>query len=101
MSTTTRNLGRVSIVPKGEWNSGNTYIRLDLVNYNGSSYIAKQDVPVNINLNNSNYWLLIAAKGEKGDTGLKGNDGNGISSIIMNNDYTLTINFTNGTSFTT
>ena len=67
MSTTTKNLGRVSIVPKGEWNSNNTYIRLDLVNYNGSSYIAKQNVPVNINLDNSNYWMLVAAKGDSGD----------------------------------
>ena len=68
MSTTTKNLGRVSIVPKGEWNSNNTYIRLDLVNYNGSSYIAKQNVPVNINLDNSNYWMLVAAKGDKSDS---------------------------------
>ena len=33
--------------------------------------------------------------GEKGDTG------NGIKSIIMNDDYTLTIEFTDGTSYTT
>lgn len=67
MSITIRNLGRVSIVPKGEWNNNNTYIRLDLVNYNGSSYIAKQNVPVNINLDNSNYWMLVAAKGDNSD----------------------------------
>ena len=34
-------------------------------------------------------------KGEKGDTG------NGISSIVENDNYTLTINYTNGESFTT
>ena len=33
--------------------------------------------------------------GEKGDTG------NGIKSTIMNDDYTLTIEFTDGTSYTT
>ena len=33
--------------------------------------------------------------GEKGDTG------NGIKSTTMNNDYTLTIKFTDGTSYTT
>lgn len=67
MSTTTKNLGRVSIVPKGEWSSNSTYTRLDLVTYNGSSYIAKKDVPVNINLNNNEYWMTIALKGGLGD----------------------------------
>ena len=66
MSVITRNIGRVSIVPKGIWNNNNTYTRLDLVSYNGNSYIAKQDVPINININNENYWKIIA---EKGDTG--------------------------------
>lgn len=37
----------------------------------------------------------ISAKGEKGDTG------NGIQSTVLNADYTLTIKFTDGTSYTT
>lgn len=40
-------------------------------------------------------------RGEKGETGNQGETGNGISNIILNPDYTLTINYTNGTSFTT
>lgn len=67
MSTTTKNLGRVSIVPKGEWSSNSTYTRLDLVTYNGSSYIAKKDVPINIQLNNDEYWMVTAQKGDMGD----------------------------------
>ena len=63
MSTTTKNVGRVSIVPKGDWNINNTYIRLDLVTYDGNSYIAKKDVPKNIQLSNNNYWMLMASKG--------------------------------------
>ena len=51
MSIVTKELERVSIVPKGVWNSQNTYERLDIVNHNGSSYIARQNVPVNISLN--------------------------------------------------
>ena len=66
MSTTTKNVGRVSIVPKGYWNINNTYIRLDLVTYDGNSYIAKKDVPKNIQLSNNEYWMLIALKGEQG-----------------------------------
>lgn len=34
--------GRVSIVPKGEWDTETTYQRLDLVTYNGRAYLAKR-----------------------------------------------------------
>lgn len=37
-------------------------------------------------------------QGEKGDTG---DTGNGIASVVLNADYTLTIDFTDGTSYTT
>lgn len=40
-------------------------------------------------------------KGDTGDTGPTGATGNGISSAVLNADYTLTLNFTNGTSYTT
>lgn len=41
------------------------------------------------------------AKGDKGDTGAKGATGNGIKSAVLNSDYTLTLTFTDGTSYTT
>lgn len=37
--------GRAAIVPKGEWQSGTAYERLDLVKYEDSIYFAKKDVP--------------------------------------------------------
>lgn len=43
-------------------------------------------------------------KGDKGDTGVKGDKGDtgiGIESTVLNPDYTLTIIFTDGTSYTT
>lgn len=40
-------------------------------------------------------------KGDKGDTGDTGATGNGIASTALNPDYTLTITFTDGTSYTT
>lgn len=40
----------------------------------------------------------VSAKGVKGDNGL---DGNGIKSAILNSDYTLTLTFDNGTTYTT
>lgn len=39
--------------------------------------------------------------GAKGDTGATGATGNGISSAVLNADYTLTLTFTDGTSYTT
>lgn len=40
-------------------------------------------------------------KGEKGDTGAKGSDGNGIKTAVLNSNYTLTLTFTDGTTYTT
>lgn len=40
-------------------------------------------------------------KGDKGDTGSTGATGNGIASAILNADYTLTLTFTDGTTYTT
>ena len=44
---------------------------------------------------------MQGVKGEKGDKGDTGNTGNGIASTVLNADYTLTITFTDGTSYTT
>ena len=33
------NAGRVAMVPKGEWSASTAYTRLDVVQYNGSSYV--------------------------------------------------------------
>lgn len=42
-------------------------------------------------------WIDVAS----GKSGPPGPAGNGISSIVLNADYTLTISYTNGTSYTT
>ena len=44
---------------------------------------------------------IQGAKGETGDRGLKGDTGNGIASAVLNSDYTLTLTFTDGTTYTT
>ena len=41
-------------------------------------------------------WLSVL-----GPIGPQGPQGNGISSAVLNDDYTLTITFTDGTSYTT
>lgn len=55
--------GRVLIMPKGAWNTTDTYSMLDLVSYNGSSYVAKTSVPANTLPTNTSYWQLSAYGG--------------------------------------
>lgn len=62
-------LGKVCVTPKGAWSSGTAYEFLDIVSNGGSSYLALQDVPANTALTNTSYWFVLAAKGDKGDTG--------------------------------
>ena len=55
----------------------------------------------------NDYWYVWdATNGEYINTnvdanGIKGDNGNGISSAVLNNDYTLTLTFTDGTTYTT
>ncbi len=63
MSITKQLLGKVMVTNRGGYNSSTTYEILDIVSYNGSSYISKgndnTDLPTN-----SNSWQLIAQKGD-------------------------------------
>jgi hypothetical protein len=56
----TTNLGKVVITPKGEHSTATAYVRLDLVTYNGSSYLSKQDVPTGVAIDNTAYWFCMA-----------------------------------------
>lgn len=64
-------LGRVGLVVKGEYSSNDPYSKYDVVEYQGSSYVSiidnNSDTP-----NSSINWVVIAKKGETGDTGEKG-----------------------------
>ena len=65
-------IGRVQPKFRGEWSNSFPYEKLDNVLYNGSTYIALQNVPAGIVPgSNPSYWQLIASKGDsvKGDTG--------------------------------
>ena len=83
---------------KGAWNLATSYEKLDAVSYNGSLYIAKQDVPGGTAITNTTYWVLAVEKGDQGETG------NGIASIAKTgtagNVDTYTITYTDGTTTT-
>jgi len=64
---------------------------------------ALDKVPI---IQNGTFWVWDTTTGKYVDTGEsaageKGDTGNGISSCSLNSDYTLTLNFTDGTSYTT
>lgn len=73
----TKILGKVAITPKGEYSNATTYQSLDLITYNGGSYLALKETTGNLPTNNE-YWQLIAEKGqdgEKGEQGIPGEKG--------------------------
>ena len=53
----------LDLVPMGEYNPATGYSRLNIVSYQGSSYIAKQNTTGNLPTNTT-YWGLLAGKGD-------------------------------------
>lgn len=97
------NAGRVRFVSRGEYNNSTQYYLFDLVNYEGSSYVAIANTLGNVPTNTT-YWQLIAQKGNVGNTGPVGATGNGIASISKTSTSglvdTYTITYTDGTTST-
>ena len=95
-----KTIGKASIQPLGQWVQTNPYVRLQVVSNLGSSYIAIQDVPANTSISDTDYWMLIASKGDKGNTG------KGISSITKTgtsglvDTYTITYSDASTSTFT-
>lgn len=57
-------IGKVSPVFKGEWSITETYTRLDIVKYNGSSYVCIAETLSGSVPTNENNWVLVAEKGD-------------------------------------
>lgn len=56
-----QNLGRVGIVLKGAWSGTTSYVPLDLVSYDGNSWVAKRNnTNVEPNTTNTSDWQLIS-----------------------------------------
>lgn len=65
MKQFSKELGKVSITPKGDWNSSIANEKLDIVydRRNNQAYIAKQDVPIGVDIDNREYWQPLNATG--------------------------------------
>jgi hypothetical protein len=63
-------LGKVSLKPRGTYSSAVEYEYLDLVTFNGSSYVyINTTATTGITVTNTNYWQCLAQKGEQGIAG--------------------------------
>lgn len=69
----TKIIGKIGLTPKGDYDKTKSYEILDLVQYEGSSYVSL----INNNLTDvaSDSWQLIAQKGNKGEQGIQGIQG--------------------------
>lgn len=65
----THNLGKVAPTPRGAYSSTAQYAPLDIITYNGSSYMVLQSV-TGVTPPSSAYYQLIASKGETGADGV-------------------------------
>lgn len=65
-SSQTKKLGTVSEVPMGDWNAETTYKKLNLVRYNGATYIAKRDnqsIEPTITSSWQEFWQVVVYDG--------------------------------------
>lgn len=84
---------RISPVPKGTFSTGTTYAVLDVVKYDGKSYICKTAVTA-AGAWDAAKWMEICADGAQGAKGDAGKDGAGItdiSAVDANGEITITV----------
>ena len=62
-------LGKVVLLPVGDWTATSTYNFLDFVYNNGESFVAKKEVPIGITTGNNEYWQKMATR--NGVTGVQ------------------------------
>ena len=86
------------MTPRGMYERTRAYEKLDVVTYQGSSWVAIVDVPAQISpAMGSDYWQLVARMGETGPQGPVGPQGN--SAYVKDgvvNKFELVNNLTQG-----
>ena len=65
---------KASLTPKGEYSPDTAYTALDVVGYEGSSWLALQDV-TGVAPAEGESWMLLAKKGDRGEQGIQGKQG--------------------------
>lgn len=65
-------LGKVSCVPRGDYNAGTTYYALDIVGYQGGSYLAMKESTGVTPSNDQVNWMQLSGPGLPGENGTNG-----------------------------
>lgn len=68
-------LGKVSVTPRGDYNASTTYYALDIVGYEGGSYLAMKEVTGVTPSNDEVNWMQLSGPGLPGDQGPQGEPG--------------------------
>ena len=63
-------LGKVSCVPRGDYNASTTYYALDIVGYKGGSYLARKEVTGVTPSNDQVNWMQLSGPGLPGVDGV-------------------------------
>lgn len=66
MKTQTNNLGKVALTIGGVHKKAKAYDKLTIVlnKFNGISYVSRKPVPVNVDIDNVNYWMPFGIAGK-------------------------------------
>lgn len=67
-------VGKILILPKGNYDASTQYEQLDLVRYNGKTWLCKQSSKGNIPAEGT-YWMEMCSDGADGHNGTDGEDG--------------------------
>ena len=86
-------LGKVSVTPKGDYNAGTTYYALDIVGYEGGSYLAMKEVTGIEPGNDGTNWMQLSGPGLPGNQGPQGEPG----AAAGFGEATATVDDTSGT----
>lgn len=102
MSTTSTKLGRVSIVPRGAYDSTTEYHWLDIVQYGGSSFLVLKENIIGVTPADGPDYMLVVEKGDQGPAGssiqkIERTSGNGAPGTT--DTYTITLTDGSTTTF--
>ena len=86
-------LGKVSVTPKGDYNSATTYYALDIVGHEGGSYLAMKEVTGVEPSNDQVNWMQLSGPGLPGEQGPQGDPGTAAGF----GEATATVDDTSGT----
>lgn len=67
-------IGKVALTPKGAYSSSTTYEALDVISYQGNSYLVLKSCR-NVTPSVGQYYMMLAQKGEVGPQGSQGPTG--------------------------